>query len=278
VRPVAQVSTPPSRDRPSKSPDGEFAGPSPWGRSDPLPLVVSGPRSADTRQAESAAEGHIVQEGSAIPASNAPAAAIPATGRRGGAVVVLAGAVTTALALLGVWWLDNNTDDFHVMGWYADYVIPAGALLVGMAAGSGYGIASYLGGLRIRRGLLLSVVMLQLAGYSVAQYLEFRSLTREGPLVDASGETLTFARFYHLRAMSFAWDDHGHPGKPVGGWGYLFVGLGVLGFALGGVVVPALLMKAPYCERCELYMKSRVLALVPASGRPRRVGKKDAAG
>jgi hypothetical protein len=211
-------------------------------------------------------------------AADAPAAPLSRSGRRGGAVVVLAGALTTALALLGVWWLDGNTDDFHVMGWYADYVIPAGALLVGMAAGSGYGIASYLGGFRIRRGLLLSVVAFQLAGYGVAQYLEFRSLTREAPLVDASGETLTFARFYHLQAMSFAWEDQGRPGQPLGAWGYLFVGLGVVGFALGGVVAPALLMKAPYCERCELYMKSRVLALVPASSRPRRVGKKDAAG
>jgi len=193
-------------------------------------------------------------------------------------MVVLAGAVTTALALLGVWWLDNHTDEFHVMGWYADYVIPAGALLVGMAAGSGYGIASYLGGFRIRRGLLLSVVTLQLAGYGVAQYLEFRSLTRDGPFIDARGETVTFARFYHLRAMSFAWEDHGRPGRPLGPWGYLFVGLGVVGFALGGLVAPALLMKAPYCERCELYMKSRLLALVPASARPRRVRKKDAAG
>jgi len=38
----------------------------------------------------------------------------------GGALLVLvAGVVTTALALLGVWWLDNNTKDFHIMGWYA---------------------------------------------------------------------------------------------------------------------------------------------------------------
>jgi hypothetical protein len=50
---------------------------------------------------------------------------------------------TTVVALLGVWWLENNTTSFHVMGWYADYVIPAGALIVGMVAGSGYGIASH---------------------------------------------------------------------------------------------------------------------------------------
>src|SRR5215468_7373092 len=135
-----------------------------------------------------------------VPAPNSEA------GRRGRTLVLLAGLATTAFALYGVWWLDNNTTDFRVMGWYANYVIPAGAILVGLAAGSGYGIVSYLTGFRIRRGLLLLVLLLQLGGYFGAQYLEFRSLTREGPLVDAEGEQLTFARYYHLRATSFAWE------------------------------------------------------------------------
>jgi hypothetical protein len=192
-------------------------------------------------------------------------------------VVLVAGVVTTALALLGVWWLDNNTTEFHVMGWYGDYVIPAGALLVGLAAGSGYGVASYLTGFRIRRGLLLSVLALQLGGYAAAQYLEFRSVTRDVPIVDAAGEPLTFPRYYHLRAVNFAWDDHGKVGEPLGGWGYLFIGLGVIGFALGGVLAPAVLMKVPYCERCAIYMKSRNLAIVPASAARRRFSKKDQA-
>jgi hypothetical protein len=192
-------------------------------------------------------------------------------------LVLVAGVVTTVLALLGVWWLDNNTKDFHIMGWYADYVIPAGALIVGLAAGTGYGVASYLTGLRIRRGLLLAVLALQLAGYAGAQYLEFQSLMREGPIVDENGEQLTFARYYHIRATSFAWNDHGKQGEPLGGWGYFFLGLGVVGFALGGLLVPAALMRMPYCERCALYMKSRQLAWVPASVPTRRVSKKDSA-
>ena len=197
---------------------------------------------------------------------------------RGPLLVLLAGVATTALALFGVWWLDNNTTDVNVMGWYGDYVIPAGALLVGLVAGSGYGIASYLTGFRIRRGLLYAVLALQLSGYAAAQYLEFRSLTREGPIVDADGQALTFAGYYHARAVNFAWEDHGKPGEPLGRWGYIFVGLGVLGFALGGVLAPAVLLKKPYCERCSLYMKTRALAFVPASVKRRRVSKKDAAG
>jgi hypothetical protein len=198
--------------------------------------------------------------------------------QRGPVVVLLAGVVTSALALLGVWWLNTHTDDFHVMGWYGDYVIPAGAILVGLAAGSGYGVASYLTGLRIRRGLLWSVLALQLTAYAAAQYLEFRSLVRDRPFVDEAGEPIGFVAYYHLRAINFAWDDHGHPGKPLGLAGYFFVGLGVVGFALGGVLAPAVLLKKPYCDRCQLYMKSRTLALISASVPARRVGKKDVAG
>lgn len=186
-------------------------------------------------------------------------------------VVLLAGVVTSALTLLGVWWLDVNTKDFHVMGWYADYVIPAGAILVGFSAGSGYGIVSYLTGYRIRRRLLWSVLALQLGAYGAAQYLEFRALMAETPLVDRDGNEISFAAYYHATAMSFSWDDHGRQGKPLGGWGYFFLGLGVLGFVAGGVIAPAALMKFPYCERCQLYMKQRTLALIPASVRPRRV-------
>ena len=82
------------------------------------------------------------------PSMSVPGAAAsnPDAGRRGGLMVVIAGVVTTTLALLGVWWLDNNTTDFNIMGWYGNYVIPAGALIVGAVAGSGYGIASYLTG------------------------------------------------------------------------------------------------------------------------------------
>ena len=36
---------------------------------------------------------------------------------RGPLLVLLAGVVTSALTLLGVWWLDVHTKDVHIMGW-----------------------------------------------------------------------------------------------------------------------------------------------------------------
>src|SRR5581483_9828152 len=40
--------------------------------------------------------------------------------------VLQCGIITSVLALAGVYWLARNTTDFHIMGWYANYVIPAG--------------------------------------------------------------------------------------------------------------------------------------------------------
>src|SRR3954467_8419799 len=76
-------------------------------------------------------------------------------------IVLLGGFITSALTLAGIYWLNRKSPDFHPMGFYANYVIPAGAILVGLVAGSGYGIASWLTGARIGRGLLWTVVAMQ---------------------------------------------------------------------------------------------------------------------
>jgi hypothetical protein len=188
-------------------------------------------------------------------------------------LVLLAGLLTTALTLAGVWWLGRNSSDFNIMGWYANYVIPAGALLVGAAAGSGYGLASWWTGLKIRRSLLAVVLGLQLVAYAAAEYIDYRDLVQAA---DVGEGAPGFLAYFHLKTMSFAWQHHGRPGNPIGMWGYLFVGLAVVGFGAGGVVAPALLARVAYCERCQMYMRSRQLTTLPASVKHRRVSKKDA--
>src|SRR5262245_22630652 len=90
--------------------------------------------------------------------------------------VLQSGLITSALALAGVYWLNKNTDDFNIMGWYADYIIPVGAVIVGFAAGSGYGLASWYTGVRISRWLLVTVLLLQAVSYVAAEYVEYRDV------------------------------------------------------------------------------------------------------
>jgi hypothetical protein len=185
----------------------------------------------------------------------------------------LSGLVTTALALFGVYFLATNTDDFNIMGWYANYVLPIGALLVGLAAASGYGIASWLTGQKITKNLLWLVLALQVAAWFAGQYIEFRS----GDYRYKDGTPVSFITYFDYAARSFAWQKKdGSAGEPLGAWGYAFRLLELGGFCLGSLIIPFALKKAPYCDDCQTYMKSRQVVVLPASAPFRRVKKSDA--
>lgn len=196
--------------------------------------------------------------------------------------VLMSGLLTTAATLAGVYWLGKNTADFHIMGWYANYVIPVGAILVGIAAASGYAVASWLTGTRISKGLLVAVLFFQAAAYVTAEYVEYRDvmdgLKRQGLVVVPEP---SFAEYYDIKARNFAWKKEGgdkKPGQPLGGWGYVFVLLGAAGFIVSGLIAPAALFSVPYCDRCQRYMKRTVLGVLPASVPVKKIGKKDQAG
>jgi len=70
----------------------------------------------------------------------------------------------------------------------------------------------------------------------------------------------------------------GKQGEPFGAWGYGMRALEIVGFTLGGIIAPAILSAAPYCSRCQAYMRSKEIGMLPAGVAPRKVKKKDTAG
>jgi hypothetical protein len=191
--------------------------------------------------------------------------------------VLLSGLLTTAATLAGVYWLGRNTEDFHIMGWYANYIIPAGAMIVGIAAASGYAVTSWLTGTRISRGLLLAVLLLQTGAYVTAEYIEYCDVMdglRQRGLMQ--GPEPSFLQYYDFKARNFAWKKRGpgnQPGQPLGAWGYVFVLLGAVGFCLSGLLAPALLYSVPYCAPCQRYMKTKLLGVLPASVPVKKISK-----
>jgi hypothetical protein len=192
-------------------------------------------------------------------------------------LVLYSGLATSALALLGVHLLDVYTTDFNIMGWYADYLIPVGAVLVGVAASSGYGLASWLTGVKISHSLLWAVMLIQLLVYFAAQYIEFSHLHL---IHRSNGRPVGFFEYYDLMARSFAWkhEHDGGSGQPLGIYGYFFRFLEIAGFVGGGLIVPALLRKAPYCQACRRYMQTRALGTIAASVPAKKFKKSDTAG
>jgi hypothetical protein len=187
-------------------------------------------------------------------------------------VVLGAGLATTALVLFGVHVLNQVTDDFQVMGFYVEYVIPLGALIVGLLAAVGYGAASWLAGVRMSKWLIWAVVLLQVGAYFAAQYIEFRSLD----LVYENGEPVGFLEYFDHVTRQFAWVEDGKAGEPFGMWGYAMRALEIGGFAFGGLIVPLILLGRPYCEACSAYYRRKRLALLPAGVAPKKIRKRDA--
>jgi hypothetical protein len=56
--------------------------------------------------------------------------------------------------------------------------------------------------------------------------------------------------------MAFAPDNPKERPKPLGGWGYLFKLLEMIGFVAGAVIPAGILSDFPYCRACQKYLKA----------------------
>lgn len=199
---------------------------------------------------------------------------VPAPFAAGGQfrLVLGAGLITTTLALFGVYLLRAYAGE-NIMGWYANYVIPVGAILVGLVAASGYGLASWLAGVKVTTRLLVAIIVLQVAAYFVAQYIEYRSVPPE-----VRGGRTFWEYFDYVTRKFYFVEKGGKRGQPLGMWGYGLRALEIIGFVIGSLVVPLILWKKAYCAACQVYFRTRQLGLVPAGVPPRKVKRSDAEG
>jgi hypothetical protein len=193
------------------------------------------------------------------------------TGRRPSDLAVIGtGLFTTIAVLLFVHWLGGQVADFNIMGWYWLFVIPAGAMLVGIGAGSGYGFMSWRTGRKITGRLLAVIVALLAFTYAVAQWVEFKSLNVERYGID-------FFEYFDVttRSMTLKIGRSQSSTGSLGLLGYLFRLLELAGFSLGGLFIPILLRAKPYCESCQIYMRRGTRWWLPAAVFTRKVSKKD---
>jgi hypothetical protein len=181
--------------------------------------------------------------------------------------LVIAGLSTSGLSLFAV-----SLIEFNLMGWYLWYVIPLGALIVGLCAGSGYGVASWVTGVKISKGLLWAVLGVQVLVYFTAQYVVFRDLVAQLGIAE-----LGFIEYFDVSTRSIAFKQKsGGVGDALGMFGYVFRVLEIAGFAAGGLIVPAWAKGKPYCESCQVYMRTSHLGRLPAGTEPRKVKKGEA--
>jgi hypothetical protein len=175
--------------------------------------------------------------------------------RQPGFVVYLSGLGTSLLALGLVEVL--NRAGTNIMGWYANGVIPVGALIVGMASGAGYAVASRYLQVKLGRGFILSMVLTAMADYLAAQYLTWLNLLDQHGV---TAEQYPFSRW--IRDMCEKMSFSKNPGSELGIFGYVFKLLEVAGYVAGATVPSLIVSNLPYCRACQKYLKKHRTAWI----------------
>ncbi len=185
--------------------------------------------------------------------------------KRAGMLVIAFGLLTTAVMMSVVFLM--NAAGFDAMNIYVFVLFPLGALIVGIFAGSGYGLGSWWTGAKIGGTLLVLVLVWQFLAFFAAQFVEYLALKAN------MNPPLSFWQYFDSSTRGFRLEN----GPPLGIWGYGLRLLQITGFTLGGLLGSLLLMTQPYCEQCQMYRKTKQLGVMPAGIKPRKVKKKNAA-
>ena len=99
--------------------------------------------------------------------------------------VVLMGGVATSFAALVLLFL-LGLFNIDPMSYYIVFIIPIGALAVGLAAGSGYALASWIRSVFVQRSTKIIIFALGAVTYILAHYITYRlTLAAEGVATDA---------------------------------------------------------------------------------------------
>jgi hypothetical protein len=178
--------------------------------------------------------------------------------------VLLAGGVTSALALAGVYLFESV--GANAMGLYVFDVVPLGSILVGLGASIGFEVAAWRFECKITGRLLWAMMAVLACTYGLSWYVRFRVEVPTSAVLD-DGSPYSFWRYFDALARSFHWEAKGSagPGAPFGALGYAMRGLELIGFVGGGLFWPLARSRRPYCNDCSRYMHSPLMAVVPMS-------------
>ena len=173
--------------------------------------------------------------------------------------VVQTGLITSGLALFGVYVLATRINDMHLMSMYATDWIPAGPLLVGLIAGSGYILASWWFGVRVGAKLIAAILLLQLAMFMACHYADFETLDL---VYRDTGQPVGFVRFFHYTTARLGSTELDPWVEPPPVRGYLIRGAEAACFAAGGLLAALTLVGRPKCGLCGGLVRRRRLGKV----------------
>ena len=168
-------------------------------------------------------------------------------------LILYGGLATSAGALFLVYLIAKA--GFNLMGLYWLFILPVGAILVGMVSGVGYAVMSKWTNFRASGTYLWFVVGVSLITYGASHYVTYRQVLSEHGLTP---DQVSFVDYMKVTTESTEMADHdGKNGFTVGKFGYLLLLLEAIGFS-GAAAIPLLVVsQAPYCENCSKYMSKK---------------------
>ena len=168
--------------------------------------------------------------------------------------VLVFGAMTSGVALLLVYLL--NLIGFSPMGFYIWFLVPLGALLVGLLAGCGYALGSYFTNVRVRRSMFLIIFAAGVVTFFLAHYITYQSALDQ---TSVGTEQATFVDYLQFICENTTYDidihDRDNAPWELGLFGYVFKALECAGFAFGGLFPLVILKDVPYCRACQFYRR-----------------------
>ena len=189
------------------------------------------------------------------------------------APLVLALGFATTVIVLFVNFLIAAFADFDLLLITMFRIIPIGAILVGIAAGCGYGLGARVLQFFPSIRFILVILVIQFGMFIASRYAEYLLFTLTIP--DPPG----FFEVYKEHIEGFFWK--GQDGKdpvPLGKLGYFLEFATASLFAIGSLISLVIIHGIPYCRQCKVFMRNDVTVNIPASAKRRKVKKKDIAG
>ena len=172
-----------------------------------------------------------------------------------GLIVTLFGVATTLLTAAGVVYLEIHYD-CAIYSFVYGFVLPFGAFLCGLVAAIGYYLGSKLLSYRPGRAMLAVLLAISAANFFLIYWLKYIYITVDGRSLR---EFITFPAYltFTLSHTSLTMGPIDTSAIELGFAGYFYAALLIVGFALGGLTVYAIVRSAPYCDACSLYLKKR---------------------
>jgi hypothetical protein len=166
--------------------------------------------------------------------------------------VALFGLITSLLTAIAVVAIERATT-INVFSFTVWVIVPAGALLTGFVAASGYYFGSLYFHTQATKRLVFQMVVIAGLTNLLIYYLGYSTyILDDGRRV---ADYFTFREFLDIKLTTMSYRFRSTSNGALGSFGYVVAAIQFVGFLFGGLSVYGHLSDKPVCEPCQAYLR-----------------------